>query len=150
MDTAQLVPTEEQYPYSPYASTTGICSAKGIRTGYSTNRYYSLNDGDLINLLQSGPVAISISSSNWQSYGSGVFRCSTTAGVDHAVLLVGYTDSYWIVKNQWGTNWGESGYIRITRDSSQNCKIGTSAFTLWSSKLASYLAALLVLATLLL
>ena len=34
---------------------------------------------------------------------------------DHAILIVGYNDAeqYFIVKNSWGTGWGESGYFRI-------------------------------------
>lgn len=52
-----------------------------------------MTDSQLIDLLQEGPVAISISSQDWNKYGSGVFKCSASAGVDHAVLLVGYTQS---------------------------------------------------------
>jgi C1A family cysteine protease len=53
-------------------------------------------------------------------YKSGVY--SQTTGVfrgRHAVCVVGYKDSaaegggYWIIKNSWGTGWGEGGYMRI-------------------------------------
>jgi hypothetical protein len=50
---------------SPYISYSGICSASGIRTGYNSSKFYSLSDNDLISLLQTGPVAISISSDGW-------------------------------------------------------------------------------------
>lgn len=59
-------------------------------------------------------VAISVPNS-FMNYESGVFtnpKCSKTP--EHAVLLIGYgTDpkhgNYWLVKNSWGSSWGESG-----------------------------------------
>lgn len=49
-----------------------------------------------------------------KSYKSGIFNsCPETGTVDHTVALVGYTPDYWIVRNSWGTTWGEKGYIRL-------------------------------------
>lgn len=97
----------------------------------------------MINLLQTGPLAISISSDNWVGYGSGVFQCVSNAQVDHAVLLVGYTPTYWIIKNQWGPTWGESGYMRVTRNSMRNCKIGTSVHLMWGPTVKAILGIML-------
>ena len=76
-----------------------------------------------------------------------MYRCNTFDKVNHAVLLVGYTPSYWIIKNQWGLKWGEQGYIRVTTDPLYNCKIGTSAFVMWEKYqlLALYLLAAILL-----
>jgi aminopeptidase C len=38
--------------------------------------------------------------------------------LNHAVVAVGYNNAgtpYWIVRNSWGTSWGESGYIRMAK-----------------------------------
>ena len=50
---------------------------------------------------------------------------------NHAVLIVGYGTSdkgepYWIVKNSWGTGWGENGYFRILRGTDE-CSIESMA-----------------------
>jgi C1A family cysteine protease len=53
---------------------------------------------------------------DWQFYKSGVFDGCDDNGTDkinHAVLLIGYDEKSWIVKNSWGTKWGENGYIRL-------------------------------------
>jgi len=62
------------------------------------------------------PVSICLDASGgFQSYRSGVFAGPCGSQMNHAVLAVGYTDAYWIVKNSWGTSWGEQGYIRMAR-----------------------------------
>lgn len=48
-------------------------------------------------------------------YKDGVYRESCPTQVDHAVTLVGYTAQYWILKNSWGTRWGEGGYMKFAR-----------------------------------
>ena len=49
-------------------------------------------------------------------YRSGIYEHVAGAPTDpHMVCVVGYDDTggYWIVKNSWGTDWGEDGYLRI-------------------------------------
>ncbi|XP_033847474.1 cathepsin S-like [Periophthalmus magnuspinnatus] len=75
-----------------------------------------------------GPISIAIDASDISQYTSGVYY-NPYCGQDlnHAVLLVGYgTDDitgldYWLVKNSWGPNWGENGYIRMARNKNQMC-----------------------------
>jgi C1A family cysteine protease len=56
--------------------------------------------------------------SSFQYYTGGVFDvadCSTNIIGYHEMLIVGYTSSYWIVKNSWGTGFGNAGYVYYAR-----------------------------------
>lgn len=71
-------------------------------------------------LIEHGPLVICIFF--WQdffSYRGGVYkhRWGSRAG-GHVVTIVGYDDSEecWIVKNSWGTKWGEDGWFRMAYD----------------------------------
>ena len=80
-------------------------------------------------MLQTGPLAIIIrADSGWTFYSGGVFQCFSFYSYNHVVQLIGYTSEYWIIKNQWGTDWGEEGYMRITRNRNYNCRIGTHVY----------------------
>ena len=71
-----------------------------------------------------GPISVNIHvSGNFIIYKSRVFydpMCSEDVRTNHAALVIGYgTDpnglDYWLVKNSWGTEWGENGYIRMAK-----------------------------------
>lgn len=69
------------------------------------------------------PVAVSVdaSGSSFQFYSSGVFTGECGSALDHGVTVVGYGSEkgevkYWIVKNSWGTSWGEDGYMRLQKE----------------------------------
>ena len=123
------VPREETYPYNPFSSYFGICdSDEKVHVAESNTFYYGLTDAEIIDLLQEGPLTVSIAASGWSYYKSGIFKCNSFAYINHVVQLVGYADDYWLIKNQWGEDWGENGYMRVSRDQRYNCLIGEEVF----------------------
>lgn len=112
--------TEDSYPYQP---VDGPCREKQIGAELpELPMAFRVDEGDnfLYDALTHQPVAISIRAENdpFRHYTGGIIDgpdCGTD--IDHAVLLVGYNqkDQYWIVKNSWGSGWGENGYVRIKR-----------------------------------
>jgi len=80
------------------------------------------NEAQMLAFLEKqGPISVGVNAaSGWQTYVGGILSSSgcPASDIDHGVLAVGYgTDasggSYWIVKNSWGSMWGEQGYIRL-------------------------------------
>jgi cathepsin L len=76
-----------------------------------------------------GPVSVAVSvSGDFSSYSSGIYNGSTSGTVNHAVNLVGWDETvkpyHWIMRNSWGKEWGENGYMRIAYGSK---KIGYAA-----------------------
>ena len=68
-------------------------------------------------IAQNGPVIAGMKVfEDMYYYRSGIYRhvAGELRGL-HAVAVIGYNDSkkYWIVKNSWGTGWGEQGFMRI-------------------------------------
>lgn len=90
-------------------------------------------------LAKHGPLSVCINSGDgqpgdWDDYKSGVWKreCKAKAAlVDHCVQLVGYDKSgeepYWKLRNSWGTDWGEDGFIRLPFGSDNACCVGCEA-----------------------
>lgn len=119
----------------PYEGTQGTCKSSSCAAGQGTtpsstlpfltfppNTYVYTDDTALVSgIYYSGPTTVAIwaSSTQLQSYKSGVLTAPCGSDVNHAVLAVGWgTDSatgkkFYKIKNTWGTSWGEGGYIRI-------------------------------------
>lgn len=76
-----------------------------------------------------GPVSAVINYGLLQFYEGGIFNNANCSNYpNHGILVVGYgTENdtpYWIIKNSFGTEWGENGYVRLIRNAHQQCGIG--------------------------
>jgi len=108
----------EDYPYPKPQGTCNSdnCQAKIMLT--SSGTVQKGNETSLLEALLQVPVVVYINvNMAMEEYTGGIFNdpsCSPE-GINHGMLLVGYTSEYWILKNTWGVNWGESGYINLIR-----------------------------------
>eukprot|EP01063_Lacrimia_lanifica_P028722 TRINITY_DN4245_c0_g1_i1.p1 TRINITY_DN4245_c0_g1~~TRINITY_DN4245_c0_g1_i1.p1 ORF type:complete len:323 (+),score=83.60 TRINITY_DN4245_c0_g1_i1:67-1035(+) len=110
---AGQIVTEEAYPYEGEDSPCKDFSAMPV--GATIKNWTALphNEDQMAAWVASrGPISISVGCAMWRFYKGGVMdHCH--AMPDHAVLIVGVTPDYWLIKNSWGADWGEAGYIRL-------------------------------------
>jgi len=120
--------SEESYPYT---ARDGKC--KQVPSVSTVSKFTDVKKNDEAGLLSAvniEPVSVAVDAQSWSSYRKGVMSGFCGKSLDHGVLAVGYgTDGgqdYWLVKNSWGTSWGESGYIRLIRNKNE-CGIAEAA-----------------------
>eukprot|EP01116_Phalansterium_solitarium_P001567 TRINITY_DN1137_c3_g1_i1.p1 TRINITY_DN1137_c3_g1~~TRINITY_DN1137_c3_g1_i1.p1 ORF type:complete len:339 (+),score=144.40 TRINITY_DN1137_c3_g1_i1:170-1186(+) len=111
----------------PYLGVNGACKYNSANVGAKISNFTLLSKDETqiaAYLYNNGPVSIAADAQEWQYYTGGVFRAPCGRQLDHGILIVGYGTAqtigsgkvpYWIVKNSWGADWGEQGYLRIER-----------------------------------
>jgi len=118
---------EEEFPYQ--ANDVPCCGPCPFSHPYALDSWSWVGEGSGVPSVEDlkqaiytyGPVSAAIcAGSAFGSYGGGIFETDETCAfnVNHAVALVGWddnqgTDGVWILRNSWGSGWGESGYMRI-------------------------------------
>jgi C1A family cysteine protease len=105
-----------------YPGTCSRCSNWENRLYYAKNVVYGWDfSGATLKEMVSrhGPVTVYMGM-GWDDYqghfdSNDIYRCNIDSGMNHAVVVVGYSDAggYWIVKNSWGPGWHDNGYFKV-------------------------------------
>lgn len=115
------IPDEKDYKYT---ARDGQC--KTFTSVFKNVSFKDVPASDpkaMMQALSIGPVSIAINAEaqEFQFYSSGVLDFDCSNQLDHGVLAVGYghddseNKDFWIVKNSWGTTWGDQGYVRFVK-----------------------------------
>ncbi|ERN19268.1 hypothetical protein AMTR_s00061p00215790 [Amborella trichopoda] len=116
--------TEATYPYK---AVVGTCNTKNVSAHAATITGYrdvpTNNETALLKAAASQLVSVCIDAigNEFQLYSGGVFTGDCGTETDHCLTAIGYGTSddgtkYWLLKNSWGEEWGEKGYVRMQRD----------------------------------
>ncbi|XP_076593423.1 cathepsin S-like [Chaetodon auriga] len=118
----------------PYKGRDQQCHYNPMYRAANCSQYSFLpegNEGALKEALATiGPISVAIDATRprFTFYRSGVYDDSScTQKVNHGVLAVGYGtlngQDYWLIKNSWGSTFGDGGYIRMARNKNDQCGI---------------------------
>jgi len=121
------IESEEFYPYTSGSGDSFKCHMNKKRFVANISSWVQVSqnkdEAKIAEYVQkNGPITIAINANPMQLYQKGIDNPSSCDPdeLNHAVLIVGFGSTpdgtdYWIIKNSWGTNWGEDGYYRIVR-----------------------------------
>lgn len=123
--------TESDYPYR---GRDGSCHRKSSGDRFGITGYQKISPANVAGLSKAvvdQPVSVAIEvRRSFQMYTGGIYTSTKDCGyaLNHGVLLVGQKDNYYIVKNSWGGQWGEKGYVRMAiGEGSGTCGIANPA-----------------------
>jgi len=128
------IATEKSYHY---LMVDGYCRAHDQSARVVVKGYVNITGGEpgLQSAVAKNPVAVAINASlkDFYFYFGGIYNnpaCDPN-NRDHEVTAVGYGtengQDYWLVKNSWGVIWGEKGFVKMSRNRSNQCGISSEA-----------------------
>lgn len=109
----------------PYRAKNQACRA-GCAKQAAIAAFHGVAEGEaaLMAAIAERPVSVAVEAdqASFQHYRSGVMSAACGTKLDHGVLAVGYGQvekglAFYKIKNSWGSDWGEKGYIRLARGS---------------------------------
>ena len=124
------IEAETDYPYIAHHKHCRAKPGKFVASIASYELLEDVSETKLMQLVAQQPVTVALMANQFyfKYYKSGVMTGHCGDELDHAVLVVGYGTEdgvpYWKIKNSWGTEWGDEGYIKIERGTDK-CGIRT-------------------------
>lgn len=114
---------EDDYPYT---ARDGTCKFDASKAKMQVSEFFTFDSNEesfMAAMQQYGAIAVAVDASKFNSYQSGIMNaqgCSSYS-LNHGVTAVGWGvedgKKYWIIKNSWGDDWGENGYVRLLKGS---------------------------------
>jgi len=115
---------QEYYSDYPYTGESGSCqfNSADIDATLSSWQYVTQSQDESAMqsfLVSNGPLSVCVDAESWQNYQGGIITTESDCGtsLDHCVMITGYgsaeSTQYWWVRNSWGTDWGQEGYLQV-------------------------------------
>ena len=110
---------EDFYPYNITGNISPVCDLTKKDYTVTVRNWVTIKRNEQVmidHVLRKGPLTAMVDASSWGFYKNGTFAgCSAIVNMNHGVQIVGVDveEGYWIIRNSWGPDWGDEGYMKL-------------------------------------